>query len=352
MEMLKQALRKIIKGQKGQVLPIVLILLAIGGLLIVPSLRHVSASLKTHQVTETKTMELYSADSGVEDAIYWLIGGREAEGPWDGWDDTAGYGERDFYYLNGRRVDVTVERKPELGANIYRVTSTATSPNGSTTVLSLIWAITWFKGDHQFDNQDPPPEGDIHVEGDVSFSGNIAFAGNLTCSGNVTTMNNGIITGRIAAFGDVIMANNSEIHGTLCSGGDITLGNGCVITGEIRLWNDATISIVESGAYIEGNIWADGNLTLDIQHGSEARIELLGDVYAPSGDISIYLRSPNSQIQGDIYASGIIQILDDMGEPIDPAYIHEYYTGDPPFPEPDCPEVPADPAQIKNYEIT
>ena len=66
-------LKKVIKGERGQALPIVLVLLVIGGLLIVPTLNYASTSLKGHQVTETKTMELYSADAGVEDAMHKIV---------------------------------------------------------------------------------------------------------------------------------------------------------------------------------------------------------------------------------------------------------------------------------------
>jgi predicted acyltransferase (DUF342 family)/uncharacterized protein (UPF0333 family) len=343
-QMARDMRKKIIMEQKGQALVAVLILLAIGGLLMVPTLGYVSTSLKAHQVSETKTMELYAADSGVEDAIYWLIQGKPQGGDWS-WNGSTG--ERISYVRNDCIVNVSLEVLPE--ANNYKISSLATSSRGSTKVLSLVWAITWFQGDHNFSNTNPPPEGDIHVEGDVSFSNNVQFTGDLTCSGSVTTMNNAVITGRIWASGDVVMENNSEIHGTLCSGGDITLGNGCVLTGEIRLWNGGTISIVEAGAYVDANVWVDGNLSLDIQYGSAARTELIGCVYAPSGDVSVYLRKKDSEIQGDIYAGGFIQILDDTGTHIGTQY--PSYTGSAPILEPDCPQPPSDPTDIKTYEI-
>lgn len=350
-QMAKGILRKIIKEQKGQVLPIVLILLVIGGLLIAPALYYASTSLKAHQVTETNTLELYSADSGIEETLYWLTTGRTTEGPWDGWDDAAGYGERDTYYLNGRSVDVTIDRMEEIGANIYKITSTATTLDaGSTTVLSTVWAITWFEGDTEFNLQNPPPSGDIHVEGDVSFAGNIDFTGDLTCSGSVTTMNNAQITGKIAAFGDVILENHSTITGTLCCGGDITLGNNCAIQGEVRVrGDDCTLTIAQPGSLIEANIWADGNLTTDIQIGDNS-VEIVGHTYAPNGNVVIYLTQSNSEIQGDIYASGSIQILDDTGTHTGTQ--HPGYAGDPPFDEPDCPEPPTDKGGIVTYEIT
>jgi len=61
-----------VRGQKGQALPIVLVLLVLGGLLIVPTLSYASTSLKGYQVTETKTRGIYASDSGVEDALWQL----------------------------------------------------------------------------------------------------------------------------------------------------------------------------------------------------------------------------------------------------------------------------------------
>jgi len=58
--------QQIIKGEKGQVLPIVLVLLLLGGLLIAPSLSYASTSLNTGQIVEKKVRGLYAADAGVE----------------------------------------------------------------------------------------------------------------------------------------------------------------------------------------------------------------------------------------------------------------------------------------------
>jgi len=339
---------KIIKGQKGQALPIVLILLAIGGLLIVPTLNYASTSLKAHQVIETKAEELYSADSGVEDAIYWVTHGKETGGPWN-WDEAVGSGERDTYSINDRAVDAAVEALPE--ANTYKITSIATSAGGSTTtILATTWAIAWFDYDTTFDNQNPlPSSGDIHVDADVTLAGNIEFAGTLTASGNVTTVNNVQITGNIGVEGDLVFQNNAQMTGTVCCGGDIAIGNGCLMNGVVRVQgDDATIRLAEAGCAMTANIWADGNLTIDID--TNATIE--GDIYAPAGNIDIYLRKPNAQIIGNIYASGSISILDDTGMPIDPLDIHEGYNGTAPFPEPECPVFPTRKADVLTYEMT
>jgi hypothetical protein len=57
-------------GQAGQALIIVLIFLLLGSLTLVPTLTHISTALKTGEIYENNTNEIYAADSGVEDAIW------------------------------------------------------------------------------------------------------------------------------------------------------------------------------------------------------------------------------------------------------------------------------------------
>lgn len=72
-QMAKGTLRKIVKEQRGQALPIVLVLLVIGGLLVAPCLGYVSTTLKVGQMYEERMAELYAADSGGEDALWKII---------------------------------------------------------------------------------------------------------------------------------------------------------------------------------------------------------------------------------------------------------------------------------------
>ncbi|MDD5082865.1 MAG: hypothetical protein PHU08_05770, partial [Dehalococcoidales bacterium] len=56
--------------ERGQSLIIVLVLLMIGGLTLPPLLSYTATSLKSGQIYDSHTDELYAADSGVEDAIW------------------------------------------------------------------------------------------------------------------------------------------------------------------------------------------------------------------------------------------------------------------------------------------
>ena len=65
--------RQIIKGEEGQALPIVLILLVVGGLIIAPTLNHVSTSLNAGRTVEENVKGIYAAEAGVENALWKLI---------------------------------------------------------------------------------------------------------------------------------------------------------------------------------------------------------------------------------------------------------------------------------------
>lgn len=64
--------RRLIRNQKGLALPLVLILLAIGGLIVVPSLNYASTSLKATSQIQTKAQGIYAADAGIEYTIWEL----------------------------------------------------------------------------------------------------------------------------------------------------------------------------------------------------------------------------------------------------------------------------------------
>lgn len=57
-------------GEAGQALILVLIFLVLGSLTLVPTLTHISTALKTGEIYEESTNELYTADAGIEDGLW------------------------------------------------------------------------------------------------------------------------------------------------------------------------------------------------------------------------------------------------------------------------------------------
>jgi hypothetical protein len=74
--------RQIIKGEEGQALPVVLILLVVGGLIIAPTLNHVSTSLNAGRIVEENVKGIYAAEAGVEDALWKLINDSPPSSPY------------------------------------------------------------------------------------------------------------------------------------------------------------------------------------------------------------------------------------------------------------------------------
>jgi hypothetical protein len=68
MKLLTQMMRK----QAGQALPMVLVLLALGAMIIVPTLVLTTTNLKATRVVDQKTREVYAADAGIEHALWHL----------------------------------------------------------------------------------------------------------------------------------------------------------------------------------------------------------------------------------------------------------------------------------------
>jgi len=114
------------KGESGQALILALILMLIGSLMLPPLLALASTGLKTSQVYEQKTGELFAADSGVEDAL-WKIMHDESL-------DALAYDDPYLYPLpqqvNGLPVNVTITKLSLIEGLISEEEYTPDSPHG------------------------------------------------------------------------------------------------------------------------------------------------------------------------------------------------------------------------------
>jgi len=108
--MMKKILNKLIRNAEGQALPMVLILMAVGGLIIAPLLSYTSSGLKTGQVYEEISDEFYAADGGVEDGL-WQIKYDNLEdlfSSYEVYDYTTTYEYPDTYPVEINDIDVDV----------------------------------------------------------------------------------------------------------------------------------------------------------------------------------------------------------------------------------------------------
>ena len=154
---LRRAMKEINRRQNGQVLIIVLIVLALGGIVLAPTLNHAASSIKHQQLIETDALELYAADSGIDYALFKMSNGETDIGD---------------YPLNGKTVSVDIT---DMGDGSYLITSTATSAGGSNTTIRT--GVSSSGGFASLLDNAITSNGDVdikgYVEGDVTASGSI-----------------------------------------------------------------------------------------------------------------------------------------------------------------------------------
>lgn len=110
---MKRTLNKLRRGEKGQALIIVLILMVLGGFIIAPLLVFMSAGLVAGQVFEVKMEGLYAADAGIEDSLWKLLNGDHSP---------------PHYLTDVNGMDVTVEQigyEEAVDGKLYTIQSTA-----------------------------------------------------------------------------------------------------------------------------------------------------------------------------------------------------------------------------------
>ena len=137
--------KRLIRDEKGQALVMVMILLLVGGLITAPLLSNVGTGLRTGEVYERRTVELYAADAGVEDAI-WKIQNSDGYLPCSPGSPSRNYTITD---VNGKSVavDITSEYAVEGMTFTYRVLSTSAGDGSSTEIEAYIVGVSKY-GDY------------------------------------------------------------------------------------------------------------------------------------------------------------------------------------------------------------
>ena len=278
MAKLKRILTHLGKNESGQgVLVIVLILLMLGAVILTPLLVFMSTGLKAGQVYESKLQEFYSADSGVEDALYWLPQLREnggSYGPYTSWVRS------EDYEINNREVGVTIG---DQGDGIYLITSTATSEDGgSITIESYVESIPG--------GNLPIFDGALVSKGDISLGKNSTVTGDIYYGGTPPDPDNYVhIDGELIpvepenfpsqeqdeAFAQTFK-EEALLGGTLPGltvDSDIELGPK-YINGDLYIEGDVTINLTGT-IYVEGSITAKKDYTVT----GSGSIVAVGDIY-------------------------------------------------------------------------
>lgn len=166
--------------ESGQAFMIVLAMLALGSLIIIPTLNLSSTSLGYHQEIETNTLETYAADAGVEYAMCKL--GNDPEGykvdppvpvPVPGVPD-----------VNGKTVNVTATHKPDIGEDVFLIISIATTDIDSSTKIESYVSILGADFSFLLDNAITSP-GDITIQPGMTVLGDVQYNGTLDNKGTI-----------------------------------------------------------------------------------------------------------------------------------------------------------------------
>jgi len=178
--LLAMTIKRIVKSQGGQALPMALILLLLGGFLVVPSLVLMTTSLTATRLVDRANLELYAADAGVEEVMWHL-----------NYDDTPGFlptgtGEQTVPLvqtkINGKDIVATISKQGE----VYRITSTATSTDGHRTKIEC-FVDAGSKYSFLLDNA-ITSAGSVNIQPGATVNGEVVY-GNVNGCDNKGTIN-------------------------------------------------------------------------------------------------------------------------------------------------------------------
>ncbi|MFW6105441.1 MAG: hypothetical protein ACOC7P_02540 [Chloroflexota bacterium] len=269
---MKIDVRRLIRGEKGQALVLVIILLLVGGLVIAPLLDFMGTGLKVGKdVYENKTYELYAADAGIEDAMWKLQNPDLSLLPHKGCGNKTWDHDYTIPDVNGKSVAVLIQH---LGEGVFKITSNATSDDGgSTTVVSYVEA-TYVEGTiaSNYTAEDGEPmdniEGDtiVYGEGNLTVTENIQDSATVYVEGDLEVGGN--IEGddvEVYVQGDLIMSGFGNIEDTaiVCVGGDLYIGH-CSEDG-VEVYVEGNLIGVGPDNGIENNaeVCVEGDITVD-----------------------------------------------------------------------------------------
>jgi len=301
-------------GEAGQALVMALILLALGAVLVVPTLNLAFTSIKYHELIEGKTLESYSADSGVEYVLCKLY---NAPGAYTDPDNPL----QESFTINERAVTVTAKY---VQSGLYQITSRATSVNGrSTTIESYVrldvgafaYAVaTDMGGNMELEytivdsSLEEPGQGNIHSNTDIELT-SCTIDGDAFAVGTITggtVIPPGIPTEDSSPifFPEV----DSDLYEQLARAGDppylgvykvtgIEHLGPLYIYGDLIVENDATL-ILEGTIYVTGIIRVEkGNIDGDQTLLAEGDINIEQGAMR-SEIIPIYI---STKVGGEIY---------------------------------------------------
>jgi hypothetical protein len=263
---MKIIVKRLIKGEKGQAMVLVLVLLIVGGLIVSPLLSYMGTGLLTGRVYEGRTAELYAADAGFEDGV-WKVQHRDEAGA--GYVPCSPSSPPRTYNItaNNRSVGVNIVCVSNVTGYLWDITSIATTDSNSrTTVESYVQFISG--GELNIFGGALASQGSISLGKDSTVTGDIYHCGgfdNSTVSGNWTDKGCAPFPSQAEniAFAQAFM-DEAKKGGTYNGNMGISKSGDLgpkYITGNLDISKDVTINL-KGIVYVKGHISCAKTLTI------------------------------------------------------------------------------------------
>jgi len=262
------------KSERGQVLVGVIILLVLSAIILPSMLSYTFATHRSASIRQERMQLLYAADSGVEDALYWILnpgnltltktgeGGSEVSFPEEA-------GPPVTYFLNNRNeADVQVDLTKNAGNGSYTIVSTATNNVNQNVAKIRVYAL---KGNMTV--AQPPeivPDEGWEILGNTTpglaslgtcpaiIGGKNVIVGNIYTSGPLNIDASTTINGKVYSNGTLDIGKDSKIEDVAYANGDIILLDGAQIWGNAYAEGDITLNFgaeIWYSAYSRGAVW-------------------------------------------------------------------------------------------------
>jgi hypothetical protein len=207
MKLMSRIKRKL-KDEAGQALPMALILLLLGGFLVVPTLALMTTNLTANRVVDQANLRTYAADAGIQYAYNKFLNDANFNPDTD---------PLDFPDSDVNGCDISLNVEPGGEDFTYKVTSVATNqtdPTKSTTI------VAYFKDNRTFESGSSPFDYAVAtLNGDLTMTGSSSITSD--CSPQPCNEGDVWVNGNINLAWTPTIAGDANVTGTCNRPGNI-----------------------------------------------------------------------------------------------------------------------------------
>lgn len=264
---MKKLSNKLIKGQRGQILPTVLVVLLAGVLILVPTLAVSSTSIKSVKFFRDESFQLYAADAGIEKGIA-ILKTTYPDKP------SIPEGGYPSFMINGNTTQINrIEEVYNTDPPTFEIESTATDSGGSTRIIARVQAYSSLLSsalvglEYVDIGPNTKVEGDVVSEADCVDDKDPIFnqgevTGNVTC-GVPIPWPEGDVLKQYYWNDDLDPLDGPKWE---MNSANVSIGSG-YRNGNLRIYSKVTganLTIEETGLFNGIGIYLKGNNILDI----------------------------------------------------------------------------------------